>query len=293
MEKQVKLFLDFLKDDKKLSDNTLQSYRRDIEQYEKYVSDNKINYLKVTEETILEYMEYLREENKKESTISRSLASIRSFYQYLIRVKKIKKDPTMTIESPKINKRTPNILTSKEVELLLDQPKDVDLKGTRDKAMLEFAYATGMRVTEMISLDIDDVKLDEGYVVCRGRSKSRNIPLGSMSLKALKEYIDDARPYLIRDESEESLFVNVNGTRLTRQGFWKIVKYYKEQAHIEKDITPHVLRHSFATHLLQNGADLKAIQTMLGHSDISSTQVYMQFQDPGIKNEYKKAHPRA
>ena len=293
MEKQVKLFLDFLKDDKKLSDNTLQSYRRDIEQYEKYVSDNKINYLKVTEETILEYMEFLREENKKESTISRSLASIRSFYQYLIRVKKIKKDPTMTIESPKINKRTPNILTSKEVELLLDQPKDVDLKGTRDKAMLEFAYATGMRVTEMISLDIDDVKLDKGYVVCRGRSKSRNIPLGSMSLKALKEYIDDARPYLIRDESEEALFVNVNGTRLTRQGFWKIVKYYKEQAHIEKDITPHVLRHSFATHLLQNGADLKAIQTMLGHSDISSTQVYMQFQDPGIKNEYKKAHPRA
>ena len=159
--------------------------------------------------------------------------------------------------------------------------------------MLEFAYATGMRVTEMISLDMDDVKLDEGYVVCRGRSKSRNIPLGSMSMKALKEYIDDARPYLIRDESEEALFVNVNGTRLTRQGVWKIVKYYKEQAHIEKDITPHVLRHSFATHLLQNGADLKAIQTMLGHSDISSTQVYMQFQDPGIKNEYKKAHPRA
>ena len=293
MEKQVKLFLDFLKDDKKLSDNTLQSYRRDIEQYEKYVSDNQINYLKATEENILEYMDYLREENKKESTISRSLASIRSFYQYLIRVKKIKKDPTMTIESPKINKRVPNILTSKEVELLLEQPKDVDLKGTRDKAMLEFAYATGMRVTEIISLDIDDVKIDEGYVVCRGRNKARNIPLGSMSLKALKEYIEDARPYLIRDENEEALFVNVNGTRLTRQGFWKIVKYYKEQAHIEKDITPHVLRHSFATHLLQNGADLKAIQTMLGHSDISSTQVYMQFQDSGIKNEYKKAHPRA
>lgn len=293
MEKQVKLFLDFLRDDKKLSDNTLQSYRRDIEQYERYVDANKINYIKATEETILEYMEYLRKENKKESTISRSLASIRSFYQYLIRIKKVKKDPTMTIESPKITKRVPNILTSKEVELLLDQPKDVDLKGTRDKAMLEFAYATGMRVTEMISLDIDDVKLDEGYVVCRGKSKARNIPLGSMSLKALKEYIEEARPYLIREEDEEALFVNVNGTRLTRQGFWKIVKYYKEQAHITKDITPHVLRHSFATHLLQNGAELKAIQTMLGHSDISSTQVYMQFQDPGIKNEYKKAHPRA
>jgi integrase/recombinase XerD len=293
MEKQIKLFLDFLKVDKKLSENTLQSYKRDIEQYEKYVEENRINYLKVTEEDIRDYMEYLREENKKQSTISRSLASIRSFYQFLIRVKKIKKDPTMAIESPKVNKRVPNILTSKEVELLLDQPQDVDLKGTRDKAMLEFAYATGMRVTEMISLNMEDVKLDEGYVVCRGRNKIRNIPLGSMSLKALKEYIEDARPYLIRNETEEALFVNVNGTRLTRQGFWKIVKYYKEQAHIEKDITPHVLRHSFATHLLQNGADLKAIQTMLGHSDISSTQVYMQFQDPGIKSEYRKAHPRA
>ena len=293
MEKQIKLFLDFLKVDNKLLENTLQSYKRDIEQYEKYVEENRINYLKVTEEDIRDYMEYLREENKKQSTISRSLASIRSFYQFLIRVKKIKKDPTMAIESPKVNKRVPNILTAKEVELLLDQPQDVDLKGTRDKAMLEFAYATGMRVTEMISLNMEDVKLDEGYVVCRGRNKIRNIPLGSMSLKALKEYIEDARPYLIRNETEEALFVNVNGTRLTRQGFWKIVKYYKEQAHIEKDITPHVLRHSFATHLLQNGADLKAIQTMLGHSDISSTQVYMQFQDPGIKSEYRKAHPRA
>lgn len=293
MEKQVKLFLDFLKDDKKLSDNTLQSYRRDIEQYEKYVSDNKINYLKVTEETILEYMEYLREENKKESTISRSLASIRSFYQYLIRIKKIKKDPTMTIESPKINKRIPNILTSKEVELLLDQPKDVDLKGTRDKAMLEVAYATGMRVTEIISLNVEDVHLEEGYVTCKNVGKQRNIPLGSISIKALKEYIDEARPIMIKDENETALFVNVNGKRLTRQGFWKIVKFYKEQAHITKDITPHVLRHSFATHLLQNGADLKAIQTMLGHSDISSTQVYMQFQDSGLKNIYKKAHPRA
>ena len=293
MEKQIKLFLEFLKDDKKLSDNTLQSYKRDIEQYEQYVSTNKINYAKVTEEDIKAYMEYLEKGNKKKSTISRSLASIRSFYQFLIRTKKIKKDPTKNIESPKIEKRVPNILTSKEVELLLEQPKNIDLKGTRDKAMLEFAYATGMRVTEIISLNIDDLNLDEGYVVCKTRNKARNIPLGSMSLNALKEYITDARQYLIKDEEEDALFVNVNGTRLTRQGFWKIIKYYKEQAHITKDITPHVLRHSFATHLLQNGADLKSIQAMLGHSDISSTQVYMQFQDPSIKNAYKKAHPRA
>ena len=293
MEKQIKLFLDFLKNDKKLSNNTLQSYERDVEQYQQYVTDNKINYLKVTEETILNYMEFLRSENKKESTISRGLASIRSFYQFLIRTKKIKKDPTMTIESPKITKRVPNILTAKEVELLLDQPKDVDLKGTRDKAMLEFAYATGMRVTEIISLDIDDVNLNESYVICSNGTKKRTIPLGKLSLKALREYIEEARPILIKNENEKSLFVNINGKRLTRQGFWKIVKYYKEQAHITKEITPHVLRHSFATHLLQNGADLKSIQTMLGHSDISSTQVYMQFQDEGLKNIYKKAHPRA
>ena len=207
--------------------------------------------------------------------------------------KKVKKDPTANVKSPKIEKRVPSVLTSKEVELLLDQPKDVDLKGTRDKAMLEFAYATGMRVTEIISLDIDDVNLDEGYVNCRNGNKQRTIPLGTMALNALKEYIEDARDILIKDENQKALFVNVNGGRLTRQGFWKIIKYYKEQAHITKDITPHVLRHSFATHLLQNGADLKAIQTMLGHSDISSTQVYIQFQDGGLKDIYKKAHPRA
>ena len=293
MEKQVKSFLEFLQNDKKASENTLQSYRRDIVYYSKYIESNNLNYAKIKEEDIKEYLEHLQSIGKKPSTISRCLASIRSFYQFLVRNKKVKEDPTLHIQSPKIEKRVPSVLTAQEVELLLNQPKDVDLKGTRDKAMLEFAYATGMRVTEIISLDIKDVKLEEGYVVCHSGSKERNIPLGTLSLKALKEYIEDARPVLIRDEKVEALFVNVNGQRLTRQGFWKIVKYYKEQAHITKDITPHVLRHSFATHLLQNGADLKAIQTMLGHSDISSTQVYMQFQDSGIKNVYKKAHPRA
>ena len=293
MEKQLKLFLEFLQNDKKVSDNTLQSYRRDIVYYNKYVEANNIDFVKANEETIKGYLEYLQEIGKKASTISRNLASIRSFYQFLIRTKKVKIDPTNGIQSPKIEKKAPSILTSKEIELLLEQPKDVDLKGTRDKAMLEFAYATGMRVTEIISLDIDNVNLTEGYVTCKTGSKQRNIPLGSLSLKALKEYIDEARPVLIRDESIKALFVNINGKRLTRQGFWKIIKYYKEQANITKEITPHVLRHSFATHLLQNGADIKAIQTMLGHSDISSTQVYMQFQNEGLKNVYKKAHPRA
>ncbi len=293
MEKQIKLFLEFLQNDKKVSDNTLQSYKRDITYYHKYLESNNLNYAKMGEEDIKNYLSHLQEIGKKPSTVSRSLASIRSFYQFLVKNKKAKKDPTASIQSPKIEKKAPSVLTAKEVELLLDQPKDVDLKGTRDKAMLEFAYATGMRVTEIISLNIEDINLEEGYAVCHTGAKQRTIPLGSMSLKALKEYIEEARPILIKDESVKALFVNINGQRLTRQGFWKIVKYYKEQAHITKDITPHVLRHSFATHLLQNGADLKAIQTMLGHSDISSTQVYMQFQDEGLKNIYRKAHPRA
>ncbi len=293
MEKQIKLFLEFLQNDKKLSNNTLQSYERDILQYQDYVEENKINYAKADQSDLKKYLDHLSEIGKKPSTISRNLATIRSFYQFLLRNRKIKEDPTANLQAPKIEKRVPSILTSQEVELLLEQPKNVDLKGSRDKAMLELAYATGMRVTEIINLNRDDVNLKEGFVTCTNQNKQRNIPIGSISAKALKEYIDNARPILVKDENEEALFVNINGKRLTRQGFWKIVKYYKEQAHISKDITPHVLRHSFATHLLQNGADLKAIQTMLGHSDISSTQVYMQFQNQGLKNVYKKAHPRA
>ena len=293
MDKQIKLFLEFLQNDKRLSDNTLQSYRRDILQYDDYLVHNKINYTKVTKEEIREYLEVLHNMNKKTSTISRNLASIRSFYQFLLKNKKIKADPTEGIQSPKIEKKAPSVLSSKEIELLLNQPNNAELKGIRDKAMLEFAYATGMRVTEIISLDIDDVDLKEGFVSCKMGNKKRVIPIGSLSLKALKEYVENVRPILIKDEKDRALFVNINGKRLTRQGFWKIVKYYKEQAHITKDIKPHVLRHSFATHLLQNGADLKAIQSMLGHSDISSTQVYMQFQEGNLKNIYKKAHPRA
>ena len=293
MQKQIKGFLTFLKEEKKMSLNTLQSYERDVLQFEKYLDGNRLNYAKINEEEVKKYLKHLQEIGKKTSSISRSLASIRSFYQYELKNRKVKMDPTENVQAPKVEKHAPSILSSNEIELLLNQPKNVDLKGTRDKAMLEFAYATGMRVTEIISLNLDDVNLDAATVVCNTESKNRTIPLGSLSLKALKEYIEEARPVLVRNEEEKALFVNINGRRLTRQGFWKIIKYYKEQAHITKEITPHVLRHSFATHLLQNGADLKSIQTMLGHSDISSTQVYMQFQDDSIKNIYRKAHPRA
>ena len=293
MEEQLNLFFGFLENDKKVSSNTLQSYRRDLKQFEKYIQEKGEDYSKITDEGIKTYIKYMQEIGKKPSTISRGLASIRSFYQYEVKEQKIEKDPTEGIQSPKIEKRVPSVLTSNEVALLLEQPKNVDLKGTRDKAMLEFAYATGMRVTEIISLNIEDVDLERGYATCRNGKKERTVPLGNISLKALKDYVQNARDVMIKDKNEKALFVNVNGQRLTRQGFWKIIKYYKEQAHIEKDITPHVLRHSFATHLLQNGADLKSIQTMLGHSDILSTQIYMQFQDETLKNVYKKAHPRA
>lgn len=293
MERQLKYFFEFLENDKKLSENTLQSYKRDLKQFRRYLEACELHYNRVKEEDMKDYITELQEEGKKPSSISRCIASIRSFYQFVLKNKKVKADPTQNIQSPKIEKRVPNVLTAKEVELLLDQPKDIDLKGIRDKAMLEFAYATGMKVTEIISLNMEDVNLEEGYVNCKHGNKERNIPLGNMSLKALKEYVEEARDILVKTEGEEALFVNINGGRLTRQGFWKIIKFYKEQAHITKEITPHVLRHSFATHLLQNGADLKAIQTMLGHSDISSTQVYMQFQDEGLKNVYRKAHPRA
>ena len=293
MEKQIKLFLQFLENEKRASSNTLQSYKRDILQYQDYINQNDLNYLKVDSDDLNSYFEYMKKQGRKTSTISRAIASVRAFYQFLVRTKKIKKDPTSEVKTPKIEKKVPSILTEKEVELLLNQPKCVDLKGIRDKAMLEFTYATGMRVSEIIALNIEDVNIEEEFVFCHYGYKKRTIPLGKMAVKTLSDYIKRARPILIKTEDEKALFVNLSGERLTRQGFWKIVKYYKEQANITKDITPHVLRHSFATHLLQNGAELKAIQMMLGHSDISSTQVYMQFQNENLKDVYNKTHPRA
>ena len=294
MENQLKQFFKFLENDKKVSNNTLQSYKRDIEQFKSYLILKNKKYNKVKEEDIKDYLEYLIDkQDKKPSTISRMIASIRSFYQYEKKNGKVTEDPTENVQSPKIEKKAPCILTSEEVTVLLDQPNNTDLKGIRDKAMLEFAYATGMRVTEIISLNVEDVQLDQEVVVCKNGKKQRNIPLGKIALNAIKEYLKGVRDVLVKTDKEKALFVNLNGKRLTRQGFWKIIKFYQEQAHIDKDITPHTLRHSFATHLLQNGAELKAIQNMLGHSDISSTQVYMKFQDDGLNNIYKKAHPRA
>lgn len=197
------------------------------------------------------------------------------------------------LETPKVEKKLPKILSTQEVVLLLEQPKCTDLKGLRDKAMLELLYATGIRVSELIYLDITDIDLKAGHLNCNKSNKERIIPIGSIAQDALNKYIKNARGLLIHDPIEEALFVNINGTRISRQGFWKIIKYYKNQAKITKEITPHILRHSFATHLLENGADLRSIQEMLGHSDISSTQIYAQVAKIKLKNVYKKTHPRA
>ncbi len=294
MEVQVENFINFLERDKRLSLNTLQSYKRDIEQYTTYLKEiNATNIAATNKTTVIAYLLHLQKKGRATSTISRNLASIRSFYQFLHKNKIMELDPTAELESPKVEKKLPQILSTQEVELLLDQPKCLDLKGIRDKAMLELLYATGIRVSELISLNLNDINLELGFIKCNKGTRERSIPIGSISVAAVHEYLVKSRNFLIQDSNEEALFVNVNGKRLTRQGFWKIIKHYKNQANINKDITPHTLRHSFAAHLLENGADLRSIQEMLGHSDISSTQIYAQIAKNKIKEIYKKTHPRA
>jgi integrase/recombinase XerD len=294
MEALVQRFVNFLERDKRLSMNTLQSYRRDIEQYFLYLREiNLQNIANSNKTTVITYLLYLQKKGRATSTISRNLASIRSFYQYITKNKMIDQDPTAELESPKVEKKLPQILSPEEVELLLEQPQCVDLKGYRDKAMLELLYATGIRVSELIQLDLQDLNIDMAYIRCNKGSRERMIPIGSIAISAVKEYLNKSRPLLIQHNDEKALFVNINGGRLTRQGFWKIIKQYKNQAQISKDITPHTLRHSFAAHLLENGADLRSIQEMLGHSDISSTQIYAQIAKNRIRDVYKKTHPRA
>ena len=289
MEKIMTEYLNYLKNTKKSSNNTIQAYRRDLNFFFEYLNKNNMDYLKVSYDDVQKYMEELNGEGRKAASVSRRLATLRSFYGFLLKKKLIKAIPTNKINMPKIEKKAPMVLTSDEVEILLSQPKSNDLKGIRDKAMLEFAYATGMKVSEIINLDLKDVNLVDSYVVCNEGYSKRVVPLGRISKEALVEYLDNSRPYLLKTEDEKPLFVNIMGNRLTRQGFWKIIKQYQEQAHIDKEITPHVLRHSFATHLLQNGADMRVVQTMLGHTDIASTQVYMKL----IDDQYKENHPRA
>jgi len=284
---------EYLINDKHASGNTIASYMRDLNQFASYLSGCGLAFGQVIRDTICEYVDYLRDKGKSSATISRSLASLRSFFAYCLSQTWCETNPVMNIHLEKTEKKLPQILTGKEVELLLDQPKCTDLKGFRDKAMLELLYATGIRVSELINLDVTDVNIPGSFIKCASGSKVRIIPLYPAAIKALNEYIENVRPKMIADIGETSLFVNISGERMSRQGFWKIIKYYQEKAQIEKDITPHTLRHSFAAHLLENGADLRSIQEMLGHSDISSTQVYAQLVKQNLKSVYNKYHPRA
>lgn len=294
MQDYIQSFKVYLKENKEVSGNTLVSYVRDIRMLNDFLYKNGIKNLALAGYKNLNlYIDELNEEGKSPSTITRKIASIRCFYNFLQLSNIITNNPAKKLNSVKKDKKLPQILTNSEVDLFLNQPKCDSLKGYRDKAMLELLYATGIRVSELTALDIQNINLELGFIKCITGEKERIIPLYPAAVNALAEYVKNPRKLLLKNVAEKALFVNLNGERLTRQGFWKIIKYYQETAHIKKDITPHTLRHSFAAHLLENGADLRSIQEMLGHSDISSTQVYARLINQNIKNTYNKFHPRA
>ncbi len=290
----IELFESFLKNEKKASANTLSSYMRDIRQFADYQESCGGSLIaEADEEELADYIGHLKEEGKSVATVSRNIASLKNLYSYLTLNRMIARNPSTKLVPEKSVQKLPQILSSREVELLLAQPECIDAKGYRDRAMLELLYATGIRVTELIDLNISDVNLAEGVIRCHGRDKERFIPMYAKAVKALSDYLELVRPQMIALPDEEALFVNVGGERMSRQGFWKLIKHYQKKAKIDKEITPHTLRHSFAAHLLENGADIHAIQEMLGHADISSTQVYSQLVKKQLKDVYNMAHPRA
>ena len=278
----------------RMSQNTLTSYVRDLETYFSYLKENKVkNVFSVKRTTLNAYIERLRSQGKAHSTISRQTASLKKFYQWGITKKELEINPACGIELPQVQKKIPEALTTREVVKLLNQPKTTDLKGIRDKAMLELLYATGIKVSEIIALTLKDVDIRGGMLYCVGSRNERYIPFGKEAADALDEYIKKARPYLISNSKEKSLFVNCSGTPLTRQGFWKILRGYVQSAGIKTEITAQTLRNSFAVHLLQNGADINAVSEMLGHNDVVTTRIYNRVLKDNIKKIYKKAHPRA
>ena len=287
-------FRDYLTNEKHASENTLSSYLRDIHQFQSWLTtSNDMELTKVDRMTIESYLHHLERIGKSPATITRCTASLKSFYGYLLDNGYVAANPAKSVATVKVERKYPEILTNKEVELFLEQPKCIDEKGFRDHAMLELLYATGIRVSELIGLNLEDLNMTLGFIRCVSHGKERIIPLYQTAVRALQDYVDGVRPRLIADENERALFVNMDGERMSRQGFWKIIKYYQTKAGIEKEITPHMLRHSFAVHLLENGADLRSIQEMLGHADISSTQMYTHIIKKGLKDVYNKAHPRA
>jgi integrase/recombinase XerD len=295
MDEQLKDFMQYLIEEKGLSENTIIAYERDLISYLHYLKNVESIYVlnEVQRVHIAHFLRFLKEQGKSHKTLARHIASVRAFHQFLLRAKATDQDPSVQIESPRIERALPNVLSLKEVEVLLETPKPLEHFGIRDKAMLELLYATGIRVSELIGLEIDNVQLSMGFVRCVG-NKERIIPIGRAASAAIRHFLEEGRPRFISTKHQENaLFLNHHGKRLTRQGFWKILKKLTKEAGIEKDLTPHTLRHSFATHLLENGADLRAVQEMLGHADISTTQIYTQVTKTKLKDVYSKFHPRA
>ena len=291
----IQAYENYLVKVKQASANTVSSYMRDIRQFTGWLElQGSSEILSVAENDITHYLGYLQAVGKSGATISRCLASLKNFYSYAISSGFLEQSPVSAeIRVERGAKKLPQILSGREVELLLNQPSCVDAKGFRDKAMLEVMYATGIRVSELIDLNVDDVNLELGVIKCDSSKKSRAIPVYPAALRALTVYLRDVRCVMVADPSETALFVNVGGARMSRQGFWKILKFYQNKAGIEKEITPHTLRHSFAVHLLENGADIGSLQELMGHCDISSTQMYTQMINQKLKSVYEKCHPKA
>jgi len=294
MEQLVENYLLHLKVERGLAKNTLESYRRDLAKFVRYLHRLGVLGLgQVERREIMAFLEDLHSNGRAAATISRNLAAIRSFYSFLTQENLVDKNPSIELDSPKIPKRLPNILTVAEVNKLLSQPDANSASGKRDKAMLELLYATGIRVSELVDLNYSDVNLEMGFLRCLGKgSKERIVPMGATAMECVDTYFKLGRPKLVRDNQELAVFVNTHGRRLTRQGFWKILKKYVRQAGFTQDITPHTLRHSFATHLLENGADLRSVQEMLGHSDITTTQIYTQVTANHLRDVYQQFRPR-
>lgn len=293
MEEQIRAFVVYLHNVKEMSHNTELSYQRDLHKLAVFLRGQGIEKAEnITAVSLYAYIRFLEQENFKAATISRNIASVKAFCHYLVRQGMMPLDVSENLKAPRVEKRIPGILKLEDVEKLLEQPGHGNPKEIRDRAMLELLYATGIRVSELIGLNLMDVNMQMGYIICHDRSRERAVPFGRKAREALTEYFFKARSQMIDDPEEQTLFVNCNGKPMSRQGFWKLIKHYAHKAGITDEITPHTLRHSFAAHLVENGADLRSVQEMLGHSDISTTQVYAALNQNHIRDVYAKSHPR-
>lgn len=293
MEKEINAFITYLHNVKNTSNNTELSYKRDLEKVKQFMASRGIVEAKdVSAKDLSDYVKYLEDNQFAAATVSRNIASLKAFYHFMVEEGIVSEDISEKLKAPKIEKKLPSIMSPDEVVRLLEQPSGDSPKEIRDKAMLELLYATGIRVTELITLKVSDVNMQMNFILCKDRSKERIIPFGAAAKNALARYLDGTREAMLENKSSDVLFANCSGQPMSRQGFWKLIKYYAKRADIKADITPHTLRHSFAAHLVENGADLRSVQEMLGHSDISTTQIYANMNHNHIREVYAKAHPR-